>query len=50
MKTKGQNNLIDEGKDNWERTDEYNKRVREIRCRRNTSVFYRLKKIGSRSC
>ena len=30
MKTKGQNNLIDEGKDNWERTDEYNKRVREI--------------------
>lgn len=31
MKTKGQNNLIDEGKDNWERTDEYNKKVNEIR-------------------
>jgi len=30
MKTKGQNNLSNEGKTNWERTDEYNKRVREI--------------------
>ena len=30
MKTKGQNNLIDEGKSRWESTDEFNKKVREI--------------------
>ncbi len=30
MKSKGQNNLIDQGKGDWESTDEYNKKVREI--------------------
>ena len=30
MKTKGQNNLIEEGKNSWESTDEFNKKVREI--------------------
>jgi hypothetical protein len=31
IKTKRQTSLIDEGKDNWERTDEFNKKVNEIR-------------------
>ena len=30
-KTTQPNNLIDEGKANWESTDEYNKKVNEIR-------------------
>ena len=33
MKTKisGKNNLVDDGKANWERTDEFNKKVHEIK-------------------
>ena len=40
MKTKGQNNLIDEGKANWERTDEFTRKVNEIR--RELSEKYSL--------
>jgi hypothetical protein len=48
-KTTQPNNLIEEGKNNWERTDEYNNKVNEIRRELlgSTRPFCRLKRTGS---